>query len=224
MKYTLTADQKAFFETHKFIEFDGFLSENELAVLKATLKSSQKNPSKKDLSKRDLSKRDLSRSNPEVQKIVRSRFFAQIALELSLQKQLRFGFDQVYELPMELAASQTQRKLSLQEMSAVRELAMGLMICVDGETDTVANQAVETPFLPFPKHPGSVIFFSPTIIWDLDLMAKLPKQSCLLIAYATSRAQYIYQENDPYNHTLKQFGYVFGDRLNEEFHPTLCRS
>ncbi|MDB6081004.1 MAG: hypothetical protein JWO53_276 [Chlamydiia bacterium] len=198
MQYFLSADQKAFFENHGFIEFEGLVSDEQLAVLK-----------------RHKGTRDVSRKDPQIEKIVKSAVFSKLASQLSLKKLLRFGYDEVYELPIQRSGVQT-----LEEANSIRGLVCGLMICIDGESDQAINGL---PFNPFPKKPGNIILFLPTLAWDFDTLTESTKQKFLLITYAGSRAMYVYEERDPYLHELKKLGYVFGDRLSQTCHPILSR-
>lgn len=198
MHYFLSADQKAFFEKQGFIEFEGLVSEAEVAILK-----------------RCKAERDSSRADPQIEKIVYSSLFAKIASELSLQKRLRFGYDEQYFLPIVETGRAT-----LNDTNSIRGLVSALMICLEGESDAPANSL---PFTPFPQKPGNATIFLPTLEWDYSLFSKRPKQRFLLITYATTRAMYVFEEKDPHTHALKRLGYVFGDRLGEACNPILSR-
>jgi hypothetical protein len=204
MKYLITADQKVYFDNHNTIEFENLLSEKELATLQRL---------------KTTSLRDISRGKPEIQKIILASRFAQIAAELTSKKRLRFGYDQVYELPMN-APSHLK---TLQEISTISPLACAFTICLEGESGKIPNNQDIYSFDPFAQKPGNVTFFLPSCPWDFEALSQRVKQKFLLVTYADPRALYIYQEQDPYTHTLKQFGYVFGDRLNEKWHPMLFR-
>ncbi|MBS0635234.1 MAG: hypothetical protein JSR37_07205 [Verrucomicrobia bacterium] len=65
------------------------------------------------------------------------------------------------------------------------------------------------------------IFTTPTV--DITTVPLKPDARYFLIGWADERAQYILQPNDPHTHDLKKLGYVFGDRLQEQWHPTLLR-
>ncbi len=196
MKYVITSDQKAYFEKYNSIIFNNLLTEEELAILR---------------SKAAL--RDSSRKKAEIQKIIYSSRFVQIAVELTSRKKLRFGYDQVYELPLP-ASTQVQ---TLQEVSSIAPLVCAFTICLEGTSE----QAVDKSFAPFAQKPGEVTFFLPTRAWNFELLSEREKQKFLLVAYADSRSLYLFQEQDPYVHTLKELGYVFGDRLNDRSHPVL---
>ena len=203
MKFSLTADQKCFFEKQQFIEFEGLISESQLAILQRC----------KGIG------RDISRENMEMQKIVRSSLFAKIAKELCGERVLRLGFDELYELPLTLPCSMT-----LFERSSIAPLVCAVMIAIEGDEDALATTPPqEGQFDPFPMKKGNVLFFLPNLLWEKELLQARAKQKCLLIAYANPRALYIFQEKDPHVHLLKRLGYVFGDRLKETIHPTLGR-
>ena len=92
----------------------------------------------------------------------------------------------------------TAGELNLKEMGSVQGIVAGAII----------------------KSSGEAIFFSAEHSFSL---AKEDDRSYLLIAYAGPRAVYVFNEHDPDTHLLKRQGYVFGDRLREEIHPTLTR-
>lgn len=200
MKYVITADQKFYFDKHHSIEFENLLSEKELAILKRA----------------SLSLRDSMRTNPEVKKIILSSRFVQIAKELTCTKNLRFGFDQLYTLPMKGEGQKT-----LQEMSTIQPLACAFTICLEGESEQQAEPNKAGCFEPFAQKPGNVVFFKPNAPWDLNSFVERQKQKFLLVAFSELVSLYVYQEQDPFTHTLKQLGYVFGDRLCEKWHPRL---
>ena len=92
----------------------------------------------------------------------------------------------------------TAGELNLKEMGSVQGIAAGVII----------------------KPTGSAIFFSAEHTFSL---AEEGENGYLLIAYAGPGAVYVFNERDPDTHALKREGYVFGDRLREETHPTLTR-
>lgn len=208
MKYIITADQKTFFARYQQVEFEGLLSEKELTVLTTAIH------------RRSLggTKRDLARKDPEIEKIVYSNHLASIGAELIFTKQLRFGYDQLIELPIKEGVAPK----TLQEMSSVRPLVMAMMICLEGVYEKPLD--ADEGFVPFPQKPANVTFFSPSCVWDCESLAARTKQQFLLVAFAGPRPLYVFEENDPYVHALKQLGYGFGDRLKEQSHPTLCRT
>ena len=162
--------------------------------------------------------RDVSRKQAEMQKIVRSPHLAKVAKELSGEKMLRLGFDEIYALPLDI-----DRSMTLFEMSSIAPLVCAVMIALDGESDRPSNAPCAAGIDPFPHKRGNALFFSPSAVWDIEAVKSHEKQRCLLITYASPRALYIYQEKDPHMHLLKRLGYVFGDRLKDVHHPIVAR-
>ena len=224
MKYLLTADQKAFFEKQQFIEFEGFVSERDLALLKACA----------------LSGRDSYRKHEKVKEFLVSSQFADTIKELFSVRALRLGFDEAVELTQGQAQN-VKANVSLSDAICINPLIAGVMICLEGdeaaedssETETSFNQTpkneLQLGFQPFPRKKGSALFFSPTLVWNkeaaerMQSQMKTKKQKYLLIGYAGPRLIYVYQEKDPHTHLLKTLGYVFGDRLKETTHPAVGR-
>src|SRR5207302_345268 len=97
------------------------------------------------------------------EKIVKNPLFAKLAKELFVQRELRFGYDEIYELPLHVKAP-----IKLAEVSTIAPLVAGLMICLEGECDIPANQPEELKGYcdPFPKKPGNALFFDPWLSWN----------------------------------------------------------
>lgn len=60
---------------------------------------------------------------------------------------------------------------------------------------------------------GSGIFLSPT--------TPLLENDSFLIVYCESTTVYQLNSEDPYTHSLKRLGYVFGDRVRNDTHPLI---
>lgn len=138
--------------------------------------------------------RDLSRENSTIKKIVQHPRLAKLTAELVLAKTLRFGFDQVIGYPWAFT--------NLSQEACISGLIAGLI-------------------LPLEDEKLSGIIFKPTL--DLSTLNLDPAKKYLLVAYVDRSAQYLFQPKDPYTHTLKKLGLVFGDLLPEKLHPTLVR-
>ncbi len=182
MKYHISREQRFFFDQRHYIEFDGLLSNEEQKRLKnALLKESSV-------------KRDISSVHSDVREIVLSRSRAKLASELSYNKVLRFGFDELFVQP------NTTKNL-------LNEICIqGLIICL---------------FLDIDSDDGRGIFTLPNV--DISELPLDPNKRYLLIGWAEEKAIYIMQPNDPHTHELKKRGYVFGDRLQEKWHPIINR-
>ena len=85
------------------------------------------------------------------------------------------------------------------------------------------NIALDSSNLP--KKQGSLIFFkssdseNSSLINLEDLYSRSHK--FLLIGYGDIKTLYKLNKNDPNLNYLKNFGYSFGDKLKDEFHPVV---
>ena len=148
----------------------------------------------KSLAKVDKGARDLSLKDGLVKEVVHSIARAKLAAELAHVRLLRFGFDELF------VPGWTTKNL----MNEV--CIQGLVICL---------------FLTLDGEGGHGIYAKPSV--DLDKLPLDPNRRYLVIGWAEERSMYVLQPNDPYTHELKKRGYVFGDRLKEEWHPVVIR-
>lgn len=220
MKYSITKEQRFFFENNLFIEFEELLSESDISLMLQSIEKVLQVPLEKvgDLF---LHGRDLALLDEKLRKVLFSQHLGQIALALSMSKTLRFGFDQLYAGPKK--GQQGQGSFScLNEESCVRELSCALMICLRG---TVAEKkSSEGGIDPFPTKPGSGIFFLPSVACDPAALQWHEGQLFLLLTWAKERALYVFEPRDFHTHKLKKLGHVFGDRLTSKYHPIIARA
>lgn len=181
MKYHISREQRFFFDSSHFIEFEEILSQDEHADLLSHVAKSKE-------------RRDLSRSDPVINKIVQLPRIAKMAAELTNARFLRFGFDQLITLPLPFH--------NLSQDACINGLVCGLVLSLK---------------------PGDAtgILFLPTL--DLSLLPLQADENYLLIVWADRGAQYLFQPKDPYTHTLKKLGYVFGDKLQDKWHSVVVR-
>lgn len=222
MKYAITKEQRFFFDTHHFIEFEELLSERDreliLKGVEKTLQSSVDKLSQNDILLRG---RDLTRAQPDLRKILFVPRLGYMALELSMAKKLRFGFDQLYCGPKGIAPN-VKIFSRLEDASCIRGLSCALMICLKGEVEEslpVSDAGID----PFPRKPGSGIFFLPSALCNPQALEAHSGQLFLLLTWAKEKAQYVFAPDDPHTHDLKKLDHVFGDSLTEKYHPMLCK-
>lgn len=230
MKISIAKEHKDFFEKEGWIEFEELLSPSQLnqfnQAIDLALKERLQLPPEKinKLSHEELfaAGRDLSRQHEALRKCVSQPRLAEIASSLVEKKPLRLGYDQL--LPtftpslFHDLAPQTYEKFidlatTLEEVSCLTDVAVGLIICLGPETDE------ET--LSFNK--GYVAFFNPQAPLALVRLKSHPGQRYLMIVYTETQANYILQPNDPHTHDLKKLGYVFNDKLSDKTHPIVYR-
>lgn len=139
--------------------------------------------------------RDLSHSVSSVKEITHCHRLAKLASELTHVRFLRFGFDQVLCPPVAFG--------NLHSEVCIQGLVCALFICLDG--DNTMHAIFAEPFA------------------DLATLPLDPQKRYFVIGWAEEKAMYRLEPKDPYTHQLKKLGYVFGDRLKEQWHPTLIR-
>lgn len=146
------------------------------------------------LKKVHVQARDLSHTIKPVKAITHMTRLAKLASQLTHKTFLRFGFDQILCPPIETG-------LVSQDL------------CISG--------LVGLLYLSLDGQEVHAIFADPTA--DADTLPLQADTRYLVIGWAEERAMYVLQPNDPHTHELKKHGYVFGDRLKEEWHQILVR-
>ncbi|HXF28691.1 MAG TPA: hypothetical protein VN457_02490 [Chlamydiales bacterium] len=201
MRFLVTSEQHAHFRKNGHVEFEALFSESDVAALT-----------------KFKGERDLMRASESVKKLALHPKLVTIVEQLLGKRRLRYGFDQLYHLPLSAPITGT-----LKENSSIQGVVIGMMIGVEGTSGLEPNSATANPL--FPQAPGNVIFFSPEFVWPQEaLQPEVPHpQKCWLVVYADERSQYILQEKDPHTHLLKKQGYGFGDHLKEEHHPLIIK-
>lgn len=198
MKFSISLEQRNYLQKNGFIPFYELLNEGEIKRLDLIFQK-----------KIDVF-RDLWRSYEELKPIVFSKRLVDLAYELIQKKPLRFAFDRfIPGKKTTLTGGETPLKdyfgeNSIEERSCLRPLVGMFVILLEDEEE-------------MPK--GSGYFILPQSKFPfLELSKKI-----LLIAYTDQYGQYFYETKDPDVHYLKNLGYVFGDRLNDQLHPILLR-
>lgn len=240
MKFALAHEHYKFFQRHQVIEFENFFTPDQMTKIGQCVESGllkrlgmtprqlkQESPS--DLF---LAGRDLWREAPSLAKIILQKKWAEFAAELTLEKRLRFAFDQVITLKFPKSDIKedpafkhyTTKSLSLENSSCFQGLVCGLMIRLAGpeESQIVDSDALLVSPEPsiFPKKPGNASYFLSSVPFNFSsLESQAGTHQFLLIAYSIPKAVYVLQKNDPNTHFLKHLGYVFGDTLKDKLHP-----
>ena len=198
MKFALVKEHRDFFARHRYIEFDGILSDKEdselnQAITSLLIKKIQPKPFS-DASPRDLylAGRDLWREDPAIAKISLKKSLAEIAGELFKESELRIAFDQFQEETF---------SLSIEQMSSISPILGAVAIPLGGQA-------------------GRAIYFSASAPLNLHFFSR----QLLIIAYSANKSQYTLNEKDPNTHNLKKIGYAFGDLLKNDTHPLLLRA
>ncbi len=217
MKAILTEQQTAFFTQNGYIEFEFGLEwepiyESALKTLADRLHTGPAKLPLKAATEIYAAGRDLWRSIPLLQTLL-LRKLSPIAQSLTGKQHLRLACDQW--IPKEYPWEKT---VPAKDLFSIQGLALGLLI---GAPSSPPIKRSHLGLLPLPAKPGNLLFFRPNLILDWPQLASNPASDLYLAAYALSNAVYIQNSKDPSTNALKQFGYGFGDPLNNEFHPLL---
>lgn len=228
MKFSIAKEHRDFFEKNGFIEFGDLLSAEDVKIINDEIERFFKerfNLAERGLLTRSpedyyLKGHDLWRFSPLIKNIICKKHFTKIATELTFKTKVRLAFDQL------LTAGNTPLKVTnLVNDSHVRGITSGMIICLADHEEEIIPEGENLELVSnlFPHVAGNVTFFNATTDLNSEELSKRLGERFLLVAFADLKALYVLQEKDPHTHTLKSMGYVFGDRLKEEFHPSLLR-
>ncbi|WP_068469058.1 hypothetical protein [Candidatus Protochlamydia phocaeensis] len=242
MKFAIAKEHKNFFQKQGMIEFEGFISSDQLALfnqaIDQALESRMDIPAERlrlqSSENLFLQGRDLWRANESLRKLVCQPRLAEIASELIEKKPLRLGYDQLFPARYQekFSPSPQQRTYAqflaqttnLETISSLQGVACGLMLCLGAAGNTVRESEPALEGLDiFPSSPGQAIFFQPQAMANLEFLYAHPGHRFYLIVYAQASAYYQLQPQDPHTHALKHLGYVFNDKLNDKLNPIVYR-
>lgn len=219
MRVIVAGEQISFFERFGYVELEAFFSEKEVSSLLAAVEEEVESRKQKfSLGKVDdpylLHGFDLALSSESVRKEVFSQKLAKAAFELVRKKPLRYAFDWVWKIPGLSLSS------PLESISSVTPVVMSVLIALEAQADVTLPASIPFEYTSFPQGKGSVAFIAPkTVVTTSSVM----RGKYLVVAYSSAVPIYRLQPQDPHTHFLKQYGYVFGDRLKETTHPVLFR-
>lgn len=239
MKFAIVKEHRDFFQKNGWIEFENFLSPDELThvnhALDQALAERLHTPVEKlrqlSSDQQYVQSRDLWRLNDSLRKFATQPRLAEIASELIEKKPLRLGYDQL--LPARYQPKLVEpthsvythfigQTAELATISCVQEVLGGVMIALGGKKEDSADREIEGVSV-FPSQPGNVIYFQPQLPVNWQNLYAYPGQRFYFIVYTTAVAHYHLQPKDPHTHTLKHLGYVFNDKLNDRLHPIVYR-
>lgn len=213
MRHAVVSEHREFFTRNHYIEFDDLFPAEDLAdhvnrVLDSRLK-------KRSRTAYDLFMvgRDVWRNDSHVEKIVLNRAIAEVAADLFKQKTLRIAYDQAISTALSIESS-FLKSAKLQEISCFQHLVGGVIL-------RLTPDPAPPPVLP--RKVGSGVFFGPDFVFPFPSLFQAPSQCFLLIAYCQEKTVYVLEKNDLHTHALKQLGYSFGDKMNNETHPIVFK-
>lgn len=221
MKHLLLEKQLSYYREHGFIEFDNFLSEEEIFLLETEVKgylikkagSLKKTPDEILY----LAGKDLYLENKKLLSFCMKKKLTSLLKAFSHESLLRLAFDQslIFKEDFMPPFSLTE---SLENIFSYQ----GLMnVIVFQLQDLKPDPDIEEKSASLkPEKKGNLIFIDAKK--EMDLAPLFSKNTELyLVGYAKLKAQYVFNPNDPHTHELKKRGLSFGDFLTEKYHPTL---
>lgn len=216
MKITIDLAHQKYFKANGYIQFEEVFNSEQtrainLEVNQVLAKRGDPNHSAPTAQAFFQKGRDVWRSSDHLNKHLNHRNLAGIASELVDYKPLRLGYDQYLLPPLPYPTEH-----SLEQISCIQGIMCGVLICLVNAETVIPNEI-------FPTKAGDATFFDANYDFPWDQMAALKDEAFLLIAYTGERALYVHQENDLHKYSLKEFGYNFGDRLTDQWHPIVYR-
>ncbi len=241
MKFATAKEHRDFFQKQGWIEFEGFISNDQLALTNQAIDQVLSERLNVSLDRLRLlpseqfyvQGRDLWRSNPTLRKFVTQMRFAEIAADLIEKKPLRLGYDQLFparqqhtqfsKATPQVYSCFLEQTASLESVSCLKGVICGLVLALSSKQEESADQVSSEGIDVFPSQPGNAIFFQPSVPvkWN-NLYAHLG-QRFYLVVYTQASAHYQSQPQDPHTHALKRLGYVFNDKLGDKLHPIVYR-
>jgi hypothetical protein len=200
MRLLLDSHHRDFFSKNGYISFADLFSEETLLRAESIITGNA---------------RDLWRTNDVIKSLAFQKNCAEITSELTHTKTVRIAYDQT--LCSYALSSFPKTPFSFEDASCVQPIICSMILRL-----THGSSLEKTvPFCPCPKERGEALFVSGKMLIILEPLLSLEKQKFLLVAYSSSRPQYIAKEKDPFVNSLKSMGYAFGDHLNVSTHPIL---
>ncbi len=227
MNFSANGEHRDFFHQHSWIECEGILSSSQLELLPKEIKEALliRTGIRKEAIDDDKSfmlGRDLWRAAPLLKKIIVQKSLGQIASELTECKPLRIGYDQFFPSVGQYQGAYSkflEQTITLQELSGIQGVMCGLMLCVAPPNKHLSALTSENIF---PFSVGNGVFFTPDFPIDFRILKAIGGEY-LLVVYVKEKAIYCRQDRDPNNHTFKQLGYNYGDRLLDALNPIVYR-
>ena len=196
--------------------------------------------------------RDLLLSSSDVKSFFHSRKLAEAAYQLLDKKPLRWAFDHVvtdqYLHRFLCAPIDIEKSISINRLLLVGILTLDETVSEEErEAGNKKHLSSRCQCPVYPERFGNLVLFNPSLFKhssDEETSASLPRflfkheniavksvdhpetgrpKKAIMFGLTDSRPIYCFNENDMATHQLKQYGYVFGDRLKETTHPVLYR-
>ncbi len=185
MKLALTADHKEFFLKNNYIEFEGLITPEQVAILKknaeealaSRLKLNAARLGNKPVKELFQAGYELWRDNATIKKTVQKKEFAILASELFQVIPIRCAFNQYICTAERGSASPFPETLTLQESSCLSPLAGALILPLDDLMKPI-------PSFNMPLNVGNGLFISPSLPIPWPELFSTPNLNFLIIGYS----------------------------------------
>lgn len=225
MQFIITGEHRYYLEKHRYLELQQILSDAKLEELKKAIKDAMR-ARLGDNWKLERSEtlfvegHDLHCTNEALQRILSQRPWVAAFSELFDCRPMRLGFDQYMPSNRTKTPSGEEpyrdflnHNYSIDESSCIKGIAGGLLICLEAPTSETT----------LPNKPGDATLFLPDYAIPFAELNNPGSGTYLLVTYADAISLYVPNKNDPHIHTLKRWGYGFGDKLKEPHYPIIFR-
>jgi hypothetical protein len=214
MHWTVSTQHKDFFQENHNIIFDDLLNEESLIALKEDLRHYIQ---KLGATAFAQAGKDICSNIASLNKFCFNKQWAKIFGELSMQKNIRFGFTQIFyphnnSKLNSFKESKEPKPQTLQEVSSIQGVLGGVLIPLQ---ESSHEELVK---------PGSALFFDKDYLLPFDLFSKDSEGAFIMIVYCEKNSVYIHNPNDEQTIFFRTFGYNFGDRLVDKINPLVYQS
>lgn len=225
MQFTITGEHRYYLDKHRKLDLEQVLPESKVENLKSALAGALRlrlgdNWKLERSETLFVEGHDLHCTNEGLQKIISQRPWVAAFAELLDCRPLRLGFDQYYPANKSVNKVGEQpyrdflnKNYSLNESSCIRGICGGILICLEAPSEETT----------LPKVPGDATLYLPDCPIPLAELNNPGAGNYFLITYADTISLYVPNKSDPHMHTLKRWGYAFGDKLKEPHYPIIYR-
>lgn len=239
MKFAIAKEHRDFFQKNGVIEFENFLTSQQVIALNLSLDKALTQRAEIPLSQiyqlnaeqSFINGRDLWRVNEGLQKFVCQPGLAQIVSELVEKKPIRIGYDQflpgrqssgsLFSDRDKIYSQFLEKGKYLSAISPVKEVLAGAIISLSNSSNQSEVNELEGIDI-FPKKAGNITLISPQLQFDLTKIYQHSNQRFYLLVFTPLIAFYMPQPIDPLGHHLKQY-YVINDKLSDKLNPIIYR-
>jgi hypothetical protein len=212
VRIQIAGEQLSYFERFGYVELQSLLHDSEVRDLQHALAVERAKQPISPFGSPAPGVGDMAITSEEGRRVLCSSKLGEAAFAFVRKKPIRYAFDRLWP-------SFPPNDSHIDTISSISPVLIAIVIAL--ETKAAVAAPKESPFMltSLPSEAGSVLFISPKTALHLTSSSG----NYLVVGYSGGRMLYGLQPQDPCTHTLKRYGYVFGDRLVEATHPVVYR-